>query len=141
MPTLAACGRLEMSSRKVSCSEAADGELLLWCHQWHRSVRFESGAMATLRFGCQSHRQVVLVSAQLVLDFLREEAARSEDGGDGGSISHASAVAWLTHAGQEALDGFTSAHPGMSCRTRPCALPDISRHVCCFIFSLLLLHP
>ncbi|CAJ1444735.1 unnamed protein product [Effrenium voratum] len=78
----------------------------------HRSVRFESGAMATLRFGCQSHRRVVLVSAQLVLDFLREEAARSEDGGDGGSISHASAVAWLTHAGQEALDGFTSAHPG-----------------------------
>lgn len=21
-------------SRKVSCAEAADGELLLWCHQW-----------------------------------------------------------------------------------------------------------
>ena len=80
----------------------------------HRSVRLETAAMATLRFGAEGRREVVVALATDIVNFLRneEKQQRPADAEEAEPITTNAAAHWMTHLSQDSLDSFLASSPG-----------------------------
>ena len=77
----------------------------MWsCVKEHRSVKFEVGALACVRFWLKGARTVVLLREEAVLAFLRHRQSHSKEPGEPLQSMHA--VSWATHLKQNEFDEF-----------------------------------
>ena len=79
----------------------------MWsCVKGHRSIKFEVGALACVRFWLKGSRKVVLLREEAILSFLRKIQKDSKQAGEALGSSHA--ISWATHVTAREFQEFIS---------------------------------